>query len=99
MSRTSSVPHFFPVKDDVRKISERCKYQLQVNFAQAISKMNNTIAILFVRPKQAARNLVSKLQEIFIKTLERIRPCRKNKRNHKVKVKVKKYHFAYKPVC
>ena len=85
------------VKDDVRKISERCKYKLQVNFAQAISKMKNTIAILFVRSKQTARNLVSKLQEIFIKTLERIRPGRKNKRNHKVKVK--KYHFAYKPVC
>jgi hypothetical protein len=85
------------VKENVRKISERCDYELQVNFAQAISKMKHTIALLFVRPKKTVKNLVSKLQEIFIKTLERIRPGRKNKRNHKVKLK--KYHFAYKPVC
>ncbi len=71
-------------------MSERCNYELQINFAQAISKMKHTIALLFVRPKKTVKNLVLKLQQIFIKTLERIRPHRKNNRNHKVKLK--KYH-------
>ena len=34
------------VKENVRKISERCDHELQVNFAQAISKMKHTIALL-----------------------------------------------------
>ena len=85
------------VREDIQEISGRCNFQHQINFAQALSKMKHTLVLLFVRPTNMVKNLVSKLQEIFIKTLERVRPGRKHKRNHKVKLK--RYHFAYKAIC
>ena len=85
------------VKDEVKHISEQRKFEYQINFAQALSKMKHSIVLLFIRPMEIVQTMVSKLQKIFIQTIERIRPGRKYKRNHKVKQK--KFHFAYKTVC
>ncbi len=85
------------VKDEIKHISEQRKFKYQINFAQALSKMKHSIVLLFIRPMEIVQTIVSKLQKIFVQTLEQIRPGRKYNRNHKVKRK--KYHFAYKPVC
>lgn len=85
------------VKDEVKHISKHRKFEYQINFAQALSKMKHSIMLLFIRPIEIVQTMVSKLQKIFVQTIERIRPGRKYKRNHKVKQK--KFHFAYKTVC
>ena len=36
--------------EEVKKISERRIYDYQINFTQALSKMKNTIVLLFNRP-------------------------------------------------
>ncbi|MDL1968358.1 MAG: IS4 family transposase [Deltaproteobacteria bacterium] len=84
------------VKDEINRISEQRKFEYQINFAQALSKMKHSIVLLFIRPMEIVQTMVSKLQKIFIQTIERIRPGRKHERNHKVKHK--KFHFAYKTV-
>lgn len=83
-------------KAKAEKRAAECSLEYQINFAQALSKMKHAIVLLFVRPMQAVYNIVSKLQDIFSETLERVRPDRKYKRNHRLKQK--KFHFAYKPM-
>lgn len=84
-------------KDDVEMLSERRNFGYQINFTQALSKMKHTLVLLFTRSDETVRFIVAKLQKIFIQTVEQIRPGRKYQRNHKVKLK--KYHIAYKPIC
>jgi hypothetical protein len=76
------------VKDEVKRISEQRKFEYQINFAQALSKMKHSIVLLLIRPMEIVQTMVSKLQKIFVQTIERIRPGRKYKRNHKVKRQV-----------
>ena len=82
--------------DEVKKISERRIYDYQINFTQALSKMKNTIVLLFNRSFEKAKIIVSKLQKIFAQTIEPVRTGRKNQRKHRVKVK--QFHYAYKPI-
>jgi hypothetical protein len=84
------------IKDDIKKLSERRIYDYQINFAQALSKMKNTIVLLFIRSSEHMQRIVTKLQTIFIQTTERVRPGRKYIR--KLKSNRKKFHLAYKPI-
>jgi hypothetical protein len=83
-------------KDEIEKLSERRNFQYQINFAQALSKMKHTIVLLFTRPAEQVKLLITKLQKIYFQTVEQVRPGRKFKRKHKVKLK--NFHFAYKPI-
>lgn len=83
-------------KDEIEKLSEHRNFQYQINFAQALSKMKHTIVLLFTRPIEKVKLLITKLQKIYFQTVEQVRPGRKYKRKHKVKLK--KFHFAYKPI-
>jgi hypothetical protein len=83
-------------KDEIEKLSERRNFQYQINFAQALSKMKHTIILLFTRPAEQVKLLITKLQKIYFQTVEQVRPGRKFKRKHKVKLK--NFHFAYKPI-
>jgi hypothetical protein len=83
-------------KDDIEKLSEHRNFQYQINFAQALSKMKHTIVLLFTGPIEKVKSLITKLQKIYSQTVEQIRPERKYKRKHKVKLK--KFHVAYKPI-
>lgn len=83
-------------KDDIKKLSEQRLCDYQINFTQALSKMKNTIVLLFIRSSEHMQRLVTKLQTIFIQTTERVRPGRKY--IHKLKSNRKKFHLAYKPI-
>ena len=83
-------------KDEIEKLSEHRNFQYQINFAQALSKMKHTIVLLFTRPAEQVKLLIRKLQKIYFQTVEQVRPGRKFKRKHKVKLK--KFHAAYKPI-
>jgi len=91
---TSALAH--PTREIVRQASEGKKYEYQINFAQALSKTKDVIVLLFDRSKEAAILLISQLHEIFIKTIEPIRPGRKFPRNHKVHRRC--FYYCYKPI-
>ena len=78
------------------RLSKRRNFQYQINFAQALSKMKHTIVLLFTRPVEQVKLIITKLQKIFSQTVEQVRPERSFKRKHRVKLK--KYHFAYKRI-
>ena len=83
-------------KDEIDKLSKRRNFQYQINFAQALSKMKHTIVLLFTRPVEQMKLIITKLQKIFSQTVEQVRPERSFRRKHKVKLK--KFHFAYKRI-
>ena len=85
------------IRTQIEEKSKRCHFDHKINFVQALAKMKNTIALLFTQPLLIVEHLVAKLKAIFVISTESIRPGRQYERNHKVKVK--KYHAAYKPVC
>jgi len=62
------------VKDEIKHISEQRKFEYQINFARALLKMKHSIVLLFIRPMEIVQTMVSKLQKIFIQTIEQIRP-------------------------
>ena len=84
-------------KKQILKKSEKFKYTHQINFAQALSKMKNTIVLLFNRSFEQVNILVEKLRTIFIQTTEAIRPNRKYPRRHKVKQA--RFFYEYKTTC
>lgn len=72
-------------KSEIQKKSEHLKFEHQLNFAQAIARMKNTIVLLFKRSYGDAVNFIEKIQTIFIQTTESVRPGRKFPRRHRVK--------------
>lgn len=84
-------------KDQITKKSEGLKYVHQINFAQALSLMKDTIVLLFDRSYEKTCKLVEKIRQIFIQTTESVRPNRKFPRRHRVKQK--RFFFEYKTVC
>jgi hypothetical protein len=81
-------------KDEIDKLSERRNFPYQINFVQALSKMKDTIVLLFTRPVEQIKLIIIKLQRIFSQTVEQVRPGRSSIRKHRVKLK--KFHFVYK---
>jgi hypothetical protein len=76
-------------------IEQKCqgrKYSYQLNQTQALGKMRNTIILLFTRLDIST--LLERLWELFVKTIEAVRPGRSYQRTKKVKVP--KYFMAYK---
>jgi hypothetical protein len=84
-------------KKQIIKKSENLKFLHQINFAQALSKMKNTIVLLFNRSLTEAGILVDKMRTIFIQTTESIRPNRKYPRRHRVKQQ--RFFNEYKTTC
>ena len=81
-------------RDDILKKSKVLKYVHQINFAQALSLMKDTIVLLFERSKNSIAGYVESIREIFIRTTEGIRPNRKFPRRHRVKQK--RFHLTLK---
>jgi len=83
--------------NDIIKKSFALKHVHQINFAQALSKMKDTIVLLFNRPWEKVVMLVKKVRKIFIQTTESVRPNRKFPRRHRVKQK--RFFLEYKTAC
>ena len=84
-------------KKEIAKKSESLLHIHQINFAQALSQMKNTIVLLFKRSGDKITELVEGLRTLFIQTTEAIRPNRKYPRKHRVKQK--RFFFEYKTTC
>lgn len=84
-------------KKEISKKSESLLHIHQINFAQALSQMKNTIVLLFKRSVDKMAEIVEELRTIFIQTTEAVRPNRKYPRNHRVKQK--RFFFEYRTTC
>lgn len=73
------------------------EYRYQINITQALSKIKDTVVLLFNRPVDVVKELITKLLSIFIDTAGPVRPGRKFPRKHKVRRK--EFYPAYKPIC
>ncbi len=73
---------------------EQKKYAYRINFTQALSKMKDTIVLLFKRPN--IMELLSKLFDLFIATIEPVRPGRKYPRIRRVQRRG--FYPCYKPI-
>jgi hypothetical protein len=85
-----------PVNDALSNSMTSRKYDYQINFTQAISKSKDVIALLFRQTTLKLIQLIESLQDIFLKTIEPIRPRRKYPRRHTVSCR--KYFLNYKPI-
>ncbi len=85
----------FPAQEVVRKQSQEKKYEYQINFTQAVSKSKDTVILLFERSQEIALHIIKQLHDVFISTIEPIRPDRKFKRNHQINKR--EYYMNYKP--
>jgi len=86
----------FPTRRNIEQNDEDKLYRRQLNFTQAVSKMKDTIVLLFSRPLDVVKNLIAALHDLFIKTVEPVRPHRKFPRNHKIQKRG--FYPSYKPV-
>ncbi len=77
--------------------SKSLKYDHQINFAQALTKMKDTIVLFFNRPLERIIVIISKIRKIFIQTTESVRPNRKFARSHRIKQKC--FFYEYKTTC
>jgi hypothetical protein len=84
-------------RDDIVKKSSALNHIHQINFAQALSKMKNTIVLLFNRSTEKVAMLVEKVRKIFIQTTESVRPNRKFPRRYRVNQK--RHFLEYKTTC
>ncbi len=84
-------------KKEIIKKSEFLRHLHQINYAQALSNMKDTIVLLFNRSKKNMKILVEKIRKIFIQTTESVRPNRKFPRRHRVKQH--RFFLEYKTFC
>jgi len=86
-----------PVNDVLANSMTNRKYDYQINFTQAISKSKDVIALLFQQTTSKLTQLIESLQDIFLKTIEPIRPGREYPRRHLASCR--KYFLTYKPIA
>ncbi len=85
-----------PAKDVILQESRNKKYEYQLNFTQALSRMKDMIVLLFTKPKPAMEEIIVRLHNLFVKTIEPVRPGRKYPR--KPKIQRREFFMCYKPI-
>jgi len=80
MNLTATMTH--PAQDIIAGQREQKKYAYRINVTQALSKMKDSLVLLFIRSN--IMELLNKLLDLFIATIEPIRPGRKYPRKHSV---------------
>lgn len=78
----------------IDQICKNRKHDYQLNFTQALSRMKNSIVLLFVRSESNIKAYLSHLKNLFLDNLEMIRPDRHYERNFRKSTKI--YPIAYK---
>lgn len=83
--------------EQIAKKSKRLKYHHQVNFAQALVKMKDTIILIFNSRMNKIRIYIEQIRTIFMQTTESVRPNRNYPRNHRYKPA--RFFLEYKTTC
>ena len=84
-----------PAQDVVADQCEKKKYAYRVNITQALSKLKDSLVLLFIRPN--IMDLLNKLFDLFVATTEPVRPGRKYPRKHG-NFQKGGFHVCYKPI-
>ena len=84
----------FHAQEEVKQQSRDKKYIYQINFTQALSKMKDTVVLLFQRTD--VLRILTRLWEVMTRTIEPIRPGRKYPRPKSARRK--RFAVTYKPV-
>ena len=92
MNLTAAITH--PAQDIITGQREQKKYAYRINFTQALSKMKDSLVLLFIRSNVI--ELLNKLLNLFTATIEPVRPGRKYER--KQSVQKRGFHTCYKPI-
>ena len=92
MNLTAAMTH--PAQDIIAGQREQKKYAYRINVTQALSKMKDSLVLLFIRSN--IMELLNKLLDLFIATIEPIRPGRKYPRKHSVQKRG--FYPCYKPI-
>lgn len=92
LNLTAAMTH--PAQNVISSQCDQKKYPYRINFTQALSKMKDSIVLLFVRFN--IMELLNKLHSLFIATIEPIRPGRKYPRKHTVQKRG--FNPCYKPI-
>ena len=82
-----------PAKNEIKRQALHKKHCYQINFTQALSKMKDTIIILF--SKENVFKTIKAFFDLIVKTFEPVRPERKYDRKKKPP---KRFFLCYKPV-
>ena len=83
-----------PAQEVVKQQSQNKKYIYQINFTQALSKMKDSVVLLF--QKSAITKILHRLWDVMTQTIEPIRPNRKFPRPKPIRPK--KFSMVYKPI-
>lgn len=83
-----------PAQTEVARQSQSKQYTYQINFTHLLSKMKDTVVRLLRDP--AVEDILTRLWQIMLRTLEPIRPGRRYPRTKTGRVK--RFAMAYKPV-
>jgi len=83
-----------PAQEVVKEQSQDKKYSYQINFTQALSKMKDSVVLLF--QKSSITKILHQLWDVMTQTIEPIRPNRKYPRPKRTRPK--KFSMAYKPI-
>lgn len=92
MNLTAILAH--PAQKVVEQESQGKKYSYRINMANALSKMKDTVVLLFQRT--AILPILERLWQVISKTIEPIRPGRSYPR--KKRVRRRKFPMTYKPI-
>jgi hypothetical protein len=84
----------FSVHQKIRKQTKHRQKEYQLNWTQALSKMKNSVVLLFIRGIEKVTGYIEQLLKLFIANIEVVRPDRKNKRNFRKSKRI--YPMPYK---
>jgi hypothetical protein len=85
------------IRKAIIKKSRKLKYTHQINFAQALARMKDTIVVLFNSHKRKTSKYVEQIREVFSQTTEAIKPNRKFPRIHQIRRP--RFFICYKTTC
>lgn len=86
----------YPLKSRIKQKYGHRKYDYQLNFTQALSRMKDTVVLLFSEPLSLIENHIERLHQLFLTLVEAVRPGRKFPR--KAKVQRRGFYPCYKPI-
>jgi len=84
----------FPVHQQIKEKTKKRKAEYKLNFTQALSKMKDSVVLLFVRATDMLSEYISCLWKLFCANIEIVRHGRKNPHNFRKSKRI--YPTAYK---
>jgi len=86
-----------PVREQIHKSSEQCKYKQQINWTSALGDVRKRLLLLFLRSVDKVDSIIRSLWKSFKANTEAIKPGRKFPRDKRKKGSRKKAFIQYKP--